>query len=82
MAPELKRKLDYSDYLATPDDGKRYEIVDGDLFVTPSPSPNHQRVSRRLQRQLGACHLSQAHGAASALRRKCCKPKIRSATNG
>ena len=52
MAPELKRKLDYSDYVATPDDGKRYEILDGDLCVNPSPSPLHQRVSRRLQLQL------------------------------
>jgi len=49
---ELKRKLDYSDLLAAPDDGKRYELVQGDLFVTPSPSPAHQRISRRLQRQL------------------------------
>ena len=48
MAPELKRKLDYSDLVATPDDGKRYELVQGELFVTPSPSPVHQRVSKRL----------------------------------
>ncbi len=27
-----------------PDDGKRYEIIDGDLFVTPSPNVGHQRV--------------------------------------
>jgi Uma2 family endonuclease len=27
-----------------PDDGKRYEIVDGELFVTPSPNVAHQRV--------------------------------------
>ncbi len=52
MSPELKRKLDYSDLLATPDDGKRYELLQGNLFVTPSPSPAHQRISRRLQRQL------------------------------
>ena len=52
MGSELKRKLDYSDYVATPDDGKRYEIVQGDLHVTPSPSPMHQRISSRLQRQL------------------------------
>jgi Uma2 family endonuclease len=52
VAPELKRKLDYSDYVAAPDDGKRYEIVQGNLFVTPSPSPVHQRVSRRLLRWL------------------------------
>ena len=52
MPRELKRKLDYSDLVATPDNGKRYELVRGDLFVNPSPSPSHQRVSRRLQRQL------------------------------
>jgi len=49
MASELKRKLDYSDLQTTPDDGKRYELVRGDLLVTPSPTPVHQRVSKRLQ---------------------------------
>jgi len=48
MAPELKRKLDYSDLVASPDDGKRYELVRGDLFVTPSSRPQHQRISKRL----------------------------------
>ncbi len=54
MRSELKRKLDYSDLLVSPDDGKRYELVRGDLYVTPSPSPVHQRISKRLQRQLEA----------------------------
>ncbi len=49
---EMNRKLDYSDYAAIPDDGKRYELLEGSLFVTPAPSPIHQRVSKRLQRQL------------------------------
>jgi len=52
MGSGLERKLDYSDYVAMPDDGKRYEIVRGVLHVTPSPSPLHQRVSKRLQVQL------------------------------
>jgi Uma2 family endonuclease len=52
VGSELKRKLDYSDYVAAPDDGKCYQIVRGELFVTPSPNPVHQRVSRRLQRHL------------------------------
>jgi Uma2 family endonuclease len=29
---------------ALPDDGNRYEIIDGELFVTPAPSDVHQRV--------------------------------------
>jgi Uma2 family endonuclease len=31
-----------------PDDGKRYEIIDGELFVTPAPSMVHQRASTEL----------------------------------
>ena len=52
MAAEPRRKLDYSYILGTPNDGKRYELVDGELFVNPAPSKIHQRISRRLQRQL------------------------------
>jgi Uma2 family endonuclease len=49
----LKRVLDYTDYLAAPEDGKRYEILSGDLLVTPAPRPTHQRVLGRLVRALG-----------------------------
>jgi Uma2 family endonuclease len=52
MGRGLKRVLDYSDYLSAPDDGNRYEIIGGELYVTPTPTAWHQRVSRRLQRQL------------------------------
>jgi Uma2 family endonuclease len=44
--------LTYEDYAALPDDGKRYEILEGELFVSPAPVPLHQRVSRNLQRLL------------------------------
>src|SRR6476661_7703044 len=33
-----------------PDDGLRYEIIDGVLIVSPSPVPRHQRAIRRLCR--------------------------------
>jgi Uma2 family endonuclease len=32
----------------TPDDGQRYEIIDGELFVTPAPSYRHQVAVTRL----------------------------------
>jgi len=33
---------------ALPDDGNRYEILDGELYVTPSPAWRHQAVIWRL----------------------------------
>lgn len=38
----------YSDLEAFPDDGRKYEILDGELVVSPSPSLTHQRVAKRL----------------------------------
>jgi len=52
MPRGLERKLDYSDLLATPNDGKRYELIRGQLFVNPSPTTVHQRVLRKLSRRL------------------------------
>jgi Uma2 family endonuclease len=45
-------RLTYEDYCRLPSDGKRYEIIDGELFVTPSPFRPHQRVVTRLTRYL------------------------------
>src|SRR5205809_6259518 len=36
--------LTYEDYCALPDDGLRYEIVDGMLFAEPSPRRAHQEA--------------------------------------
>lgn len=40
--------LTYRDYEALPNDGKRYEIHDGELYVTAAPTSDHQIVSVRL----------------------------------
>ncbi|MEM1093856.1 MAG: Uma2 family endonuclease [Bacteroidota bacterium] len=46
-------RLTYEDYCALPEDGKRYEIIDGDLFMSPAPSFWHQRFVARLMIALG-----------------------------
>lgn len=52
MARVLERipsgKLTYEDYVDLPDDGRRYEILDGELEVSPAPTPRHQGVSGNL----------------------------------
>ena len=35
----------YEDYAALPDDGHRYEIVDGVLYMAPSPNRRHQNTA-------------------------------------
>lgn len=40
--------LTYQDYAELPADGRRYEILEGELAVNPAPNPNHQRCLGRL----------------------------------
>jgi Uma2 family endonuclease len=40
-------RFTYSDYLQLPED-KRYEILDGELYVVPAPNIRHQRSSKRI----------------------------------
>lgn len=45
-------RYNYEDYLHLPDDGKTYQIIGGKLFRMPAPVPDHQRISRKLERIL------------------------------
>lgn len=40
----IDRFLDLEDLLAIPDDGNRYEVLDGALVMTPPPGTRHQHV--------------------------------------
>lgn len=45
LLPDLERRdWTVEELRALPDDGRRYEVIDGELFVTPSPSWMHQRA--------------------------------------
>lgn len=46
------RPLTRADLKLMPEDGHRYELIDGTLIVTPSPSFVHQRAASRLVRLL------------------------------
>jgi Uma2 family endonuclease len=52
--------LTYEDLLAFPDDNLRRELINGKLFVSPSPKTRHQRISVRLTLALG--NFLETHG--------------------
>lgn len=43
----------YEDYLRLPDDGRRYEVIRGSLYVAPAPTYDHQFAVWQLSRLLG-----------------------------
>jgi Uma2 family endonuclease len=45
-------RLTYRDWLGFSDDGRQYELLDGELIMTPPPSVDHQRISRQLETHL------------------------------
>ena len=56
VAPWMPNTHDWTvdDLESLPDDGMRYELVDGVLLVSPAPVPRHQRAARGVFRLLDA----------------------------
>jgi len=48
-----KKKLTYEDYAELPE-GAPYQLIGGELVLTPAPVLYHQRISRRLVLHMGA----------------------------
>ncbi|MGO8791567.1 MAG: Uma2 family endonuclease [Terriglobia bacterium] len=48
MGIEVVPKLTFEEFRQLPDDGKRYELVRGEVHLTPSPTTKHQVVLHRL----------------------------------
>ncbi|MEW6744633.1 MAG: Uma2 family endonuclease [Planctomycetota bacterium] len=42
--------MTYADYAALPDDGRRHQVIEGELVVTPAPDESHQRSLLNLVR--------------------------------
>lgn len=45
---EPRQGLTHRDLDDTPDDGNRWEVIDGELHVSPQPTPAHQNAVTRL----------------------------------
>jgi len=54
----ITTRLTYDDLRQIPPDRNRYELIEGELFVSPAPSLEHQRKTLRLARKL-ADHVEQ-----------------------
>lgn len=54
--PRVHRRWTVADLQHLPDDGRRYEVIDGELYVTPAPALKHQAAVGVLHRLL-ADHL-------------------------
>jgi Uma2 family endonuclease len=54
----------YADWEKLPDDGNRYEIIDGVLYMTTTPSYFHHWITKRLYRLLGTPAEDQGIGEA------------------
>ncbi len=51
-ASRADTRLTYDDLLLFPDDGLRHEIIDGEHYMTASPTVRHQLVVGRLQGEI------------------------------
>src|SRR5215213_8953907 len=54
MASNIKHLMTVADLDAFPDDGNRYELIEGELFVSCAPGLPHQLVLHNLQVKLAA----------------------------
>lgn len=52
--PLVRPHLTYEELCRLPSDGHRYELFDGEAYMSPSPTSRHQRVLGRLYTALGA----------------------------
>jgi Uma2 family endonuclease len=57
-------KLTAEDYLALPDGGPRYQLVEGEFFVSPSPNIRHQRLVLKIAGMLQQFATTKAIGEA------------------
>jgi Uma2 family endonuclease len=53
MGTEVIPRLTYDEFRQLPDDGKRYELIHGEVHLTPAPNTRHQWTLHNLDMSLG-----------------------------
>ena len=48
MATKIEPLMTVTDLEAMPEDGNRYEVIEGELFVSCAPGLTHQQVSMNI----------------------------------
>lgn len=48
MAPQTTARITYKEFAELPDDGKRYELIEGELVLNPAPVTRHQQIVRKI----------------------------------
>ncbi len=63
MALPIRKKVrfNYHDYELLPED-KRYELIDGELYMTPAPTSEHQRIILKISYALNSFILQKKTG--------------------
>ena len=52
MANRVQKRWTLEELHSLPDDGNKYELIRGELFVTPAPTLSHETIAARLTRIL------------------------------
>lgn len=50
---EIKKRITFEDYLLLPEINQRYEIIDGEMIMSPAPTSEHQWFIKNLIEILG-----------------------------
>jgi Uma2 family endonuclease len=66
MANRVRKKWTLEELDSLPDDGNRYELIHGDLLVTPPPTVSHGTILARLTRILARMSRRTAWGTSSS----------------
>ena len=66
MAPQTATRMTYEEFMALPEEeGKHYELIEGELVLNPAPVPRHQWILAKVQYALHSYF--EKHGGGRAL---------------